>query len=121
MCYSDRYFIHVEPYCGSDINIEESGLGQRPDVVLRLIDKCKLPKKSIVTFDKLLLHKLSEDSIYALRTIWENWLQGATLMEKSDLQKKERRAYDQVSDGENIAIAGRDNKAVIIATNYLSH
>ena len=42
-------------------------------------------------------------------------------MEKSDLQKKEKRAYDQPSDGENIAIAWRDNKAVIIATHYFSY
>ena len=42
-------------------------------------------------------------------------------MEKLDLQKREKRAYDQPLDGKNIAIAWRDNKAVIIATNYLSY
>ena len=94
MCYSDKYLIHVEPYCESDTNIDEPGLGQGPDVVLGLTDKCKLPKKSIVSFDKLLLDKLSEDSICGPGTIRENWLQGAPLMEKSDLQKKEKRAYD---------------------------
>ena len=105
MCYSDKYLIHVKPYCDNDINIDESGLAQGPDVVLGLTDKCKLPKKSIISFDKLLLNKPSEDKIYGLGTIREKWLQGAPLMEKSDLQKREKRAYDQPSDGKNIAIA----------------
>ena len=77
LCSSDGYFIHAEPYCGSDINIEETGSGQGPGVVLALIDKCKLPKQSTVTFDNLftslpLLNKLSDDSIYELGTIREN-------------------------------------------------
>ena len=61
-----------------------------------------------------LLNKVCDDSIYGLWTIRENWLQGASQM------NKKRRAYDQTSDGKNIMIAWRDNNAVIFAINYLS-
>ena len=67
------YLIHAEPYCERDKNTEETELGQGPDIVLRLIDKCKLPKQATVTFENLLaslplLDNLSEDSIYGLGT-----------------------------------------------------
>ena len=81
-------WFNAEQYCASATNIEQTGLGQGPDVVLRLINKCKLPRQSIVTFDNFftslsLLDKLSEDSIWGLETR----LQAAPLMIKSDLQK----------------------------------
>ena len=125
MRFSGGYLTHAEPYFASDTNIAENRLGQGPDVVLVLIDKCKLPKQSIALFDNLfttlpLLNKLSEDSISGLGTIRENTLQGGPLMKKSDLQKKKSQVYDQASDEKNIVIAWRDNKAMIVATNYLS-
>ena len=54
LCSSDESLIHAEPCCGSDTNIEETGLVQVPDVILGLIDKCKLPKQSTATFGNLL-------------------------------------------------------------------
>ena len=79
--------------------------------------------QSPATFDHLftslpLPDKLSEDSTYG--TIQENLLQGGLLMKKSDLQKRERGAYNKASDGKNIVIAWHDNKVVIIVINYLS-
>ena len=58
-----------EPYCGSNNDLQETRLGQGPDVVLSLIDKFKLKKGSTVTMDNLftpasLLDKLTELGIY---------------------------------------------------------
>lgn len=114
-------WFNAEQYCASATNIEQTGWGQGPNVVLRLINKCKLPRQSIVTFDNFstslsLLDKLSEDSIWGLETR----LQAAPLMIKSDLQKKERGAYRQASNGKYIVISSYGNKDVIITINYLS-
>ena len=32
LCSSDGYFVHVQPYCGSDTDLQETGLGQCPNV-----------------------------------------------------------------------------------------
>ena len=99
--------IHAEPYCGSDTNIEETGLGQRPDIVLGLIEKkCKLHKQSAVTFDNLfislpLLDKLSEDSIYGLETIRESHLQGAPLKKSEEGKWEELMIKDQMEEHRN--------------------
>ena len=68
LCSSDEYLIYVEPYRESGTNIDKNGLDQGPDAVLGLIDKCKLPKRSTVTFDNLftalpLFDELSENNM----------------------------------------------------------
>ena len=40
----DSDLVHVEPYCGSDTDLQETGLGHSPDVALSLTDRCKLKK-----------------------------------------------------------------------------
>ena len=60
-----------------------------------------------------LLDKLADMGMYGVGTIRENRLQGAS-------QKETRGILDYTSDGNNLLVAWRDNKAVIVATNYLS-
>lgn len=59
------------PYCGGDTNLQNTRLGQGPDVVFSLIDKFKFKLKqgSTVTMDNLftslpLLDKLIKQVIY---------------------------------------------------------
>ena len=41
LCSSD---VHAEPYCCSITDLQETGLGQGPDVVVGFVDNCKLKK-----------------------------------------------------------------------------
>ena len=50
---SEGYLLHAEPYCGVDTDLPDTGLGQGADVVLGLIEKCKVKVGSTVTFDNL--------------------------------------------------------------------
>ena len=50
---SDGYLIHAEPYCGSDTGLDETSLGQGPDVVLGLLEKANVTEGSTITFDNL--------------------------------------------------------------------
>ena len=71
---SEGYFLHAEPFCGVDTDLPDTGLGQGADVVLGLIEKCKVKAGSNVTFDNLftslpLLDELTELGIGALGTL----------------------------------------------------
>ena len=85
--------IHAGLCCGSDTNIEETKLRQEPDIILSLVEKCKLKRESIVTINNLFkslslfdTHR-TEMGIYDLGTIGENRLLGAPIMGKAGLQK----------------------------------
>ena len=72
---SKGYLLHAEPYCGVDTDLPDTGLGQGADVVLGLIEKCKL--KTGFTFDNLftslpLLDELTELGFGALGTLTQN-------------------------------------------------
>ena len=45
---------HANPYCGSDTKLQKTGLGQDPDVVLSLMDKRKLNKRSALTMENFI-------------------------------------------------------------------
>ena len=125
LCSSDGYLLHAEPYCGKDTNLPETGLGQGSDVVLGMIEKCDLTKGSTVAMDNFfttlpLLDKLTDMGMYGVGTIRENRLQRAPLKKKAAFQKETRGTFDYTSDGNNLLVAWRDNKVVIVATNYLS-
>ena len=122
---SDEYLLNAEPYCGKDNDFPETGLGQGSDVVLGKIKKCDLTKGSTVAMNNFfttlpLLEKLTDVSMYGVGTIRENRLQRAPLKKKAALQKETRRTFDYTSDGNNLLVAWKDNKVVIVATNYLS-
>ena len=77
---TDGYLLHAEPYCGFDMILEETGLGQGGDVVIDLIKKCELSEGCTVTFGNLftshpLLDELSELGIGGLGTLRQNHLQ----------------------------------------------
>ena len=77
LCFLDGYFIHAEIYCRSDTDIEETKLRQETDILLGLVEKCKMERESTVTIDNLftslpLLDKLTEMGINGLGTIREN-------------------------------------------------
>ena len=116
--------LHAESYCGKDTDLPETGLGQGFDVALGMTEKCDLTKGSTVTMDNLLttlplLDKLADMGIYGVGTIRENWQQGAPLKEKAAIQKETKGTFDYTSNGNNLLVAWRDNKIVIVATNYL--
>ena len=74
---SERYLLHAEPYCGVDTDLPGTGLDQGADVVLGLIEKCKIKTGSTVTFDNLftslpLLDDLTKLGICALGTLQQN-------------------------------------------------
>ena len=90
-----------------------------------MIEKCHLTKGYTVAMDNLfttlpLLDKLTDMGMYGVGTIRENRLQGKPLKKKAALQKETRGTFDYTSYGNNLLVAWRDNKAVIVATNYLS-
>ena len=122
---SNGYRLHVEPYCGKDTNLPEIGLRQGSDVVLGMIEKCDLTKGSTMAMDNFfttlpLLDKLTDMGMYGVGTIRENRLHGAPLKKKAALQKETRGTFDYTSDGNNLLIAWRNNKIVVVATNCLS-
>ena len=45
---------HPGPYFRSDTELQKTGLGQDPDVVLSLIDKRKLNKRSTLTMENFI-------------------------------------------------------------------
>ena len=109
-CSPDGYLLHVEPYCGKDTDLPETGLGQGSDVVLGMIEKCDLTKGSTVTMDNFfttlpLLNKLTYMGRYGVGTIQENKLQGAPLKKKAALQKETRGTFDYTSDRNNLLVA----------------
>ena len=115
----------MEPYCGKDTNLPEIGLRQGSDVVLGMIEKCDLTKGSTMAMDNFfttlpLLDKLTDMGMYGVGTIRENRLHGAPLKKKAALQKETRGTFDYTSDGNNLLIAWRNNKIVVVATNCLS-
>ena len=122
---SNGYRLHAEPYCGKDTNLPEIGLRQGSDVVLGMIEKCDLTKGSTMAMDNFfttlpLLDKLTDMGMYGVGTIRENRLHGAPLKKKAALQKETRGTFDYTSDGNNLLIASRNNKIVVVATNCLS-
>ena len=66
-----------------------------------------------------LLNELTDMGMYEVGTIPENRLQGVPLKKKAALQKETRETFDYTSDGNNLLVAWRDNKVVIVANNYL--
>ena len=101
----------------------ETRLGQGSDVILGMIEKCDLTKWSTEAMNKFfttlpVLYKLTNMGMYGVGTIQENRLQGAPL--KAALQMETRETFDYTSDGNNLLVAWRDNKVVIVATNYMS-
>ena len=122
---SDGYLIHAEPYCGSDTDLDETSLGQGPDVVLGLLEKANVTEGSTITFDNLfttlpLLDELTRLGIGGIGTIRGNRLKGASILKKKQVQKKDRGYYDYASDSSNLVVTWCDNTAVIIATNFVS-
>ena len=122
---SNGYRLHAEPYCGKDTNLPEIGLRQGSDVVLGMIEKCDLTKGSTMAMDNFfttlpLLDKLTDMGMYGVGTIRENRLHGAPLKKKAALQKETRGTFNYISDGNNLLIAWRNNKIVVVATNCLS-
>ena len=67
-----------------------------------------------------LLEKLTDMGMYGMGTIRENRLQGALLKKEAALQKETRGTFDYASDGNNLLVAWKNNRVVIVATNYLS-
>ena len=124
-CSSYGHLLHAEPYCGKDTDLPETGLGQGSDVAFGMIEKCDLTKGSTLAVENVfttlpLLDKLTDMSMSGVSTIRESRLQGAPLKKKAALQKETRETFDYTSDGNNLLVAQRDNKVVIVATNYLS-
>ena len=112
------------PYCRKDTALPETGLGQGSDVVFGMIEKCDLTKGSTVAMDNFfttlpLLDELIDMGMYAVGTIGEKRLQGAPLKKKNALQKKSRGTFGYKPDENNLPVAWRDNKVVIVAINYL--
>ena len=92
---SEGYLFHAGPYGGVDIDLPDTGLGQGADVVLGLIEKCKVKAGSTVPFDNLLtwlplLDELTELGIDALGTLRQNRFHGVPVANKTTLAKKPR-------------------------------
>ena len=103
----------------------QRGLEQGSDVVLVMIEKCDLTKGSIVAMDIFfttlpLFDELMEMGMYGVGTVQENWLQEAPLKKKATFQKEIRVTFDYTFDENNLFVAWRDDKVVIVATNCLS-
>ena len=123
-CLSDGYLFHGEPYCGRGTDLSEAGVEQGSDVVHDMTEKCVLTKVSTVAMDSLfttlpLLDKLTDTGRQGLGTIRENQPEGAPLKKKPGLLKETRGTFYYTSERNNLLVAWRDSKVVIVATNYL--
>ena len=103
----------------------DTGFVQDADVVMGLIEKCKVKAGSTVTFDNLftslpLLDELTELGIGALGTLQQNRFHGAPVANKITLAKKPTGSYDFVTDGKNLVVSWLDNEVVTCATNYVT-
>ncbi|XP_029454806.1 piggyBac transposable element-derived protein 3-like [Rhinatrema bivittatum] len=65
-----------------------------------------------------LLLALQKQNIKATETVHENRLKQCSLMETSQMKKKERGCFDAVCDGHVLAVKWHDNQCVIVASNY---
>ena len=106
----EGYLVHVEPYCGVDTDLPDTGLGQGADVVLGFIEKCEVKAGSTVTLENQftslpLLDELTELGIGALGTLRQNCFHGAPVANKTKLAKKPRGSYDFATDGKNLKVS----------------
>ena len=123
LCSSDGYLLYAKLYCGKENHLPETGLGQGSDVVLGMTAKCDLTKGFAVEMDNFLttlspLCKLKDMPMYGVGTIRKNRQQGAPLKKTAAAEKETRVLFDCKSDGNNLLLAWRDNKVVIVDTNY---
>ena len=89
---SEGYLLQAELYCGVDIDLPDTSLGQGANVVLGLIEKCEVKAGSTATFDNLftilpLLDELTELGIGALGTLRQNRFYGAPVANKTTLAR----------------------------------
>ena len=123
LCSSDGYLLYAKLYCGKENHLPETGLGQGSDVVLGMTAKCDLTKGFAVEMANFLttlspLCKLKDMPMYGVGTIRKNRQQGAPLKKTAAAEKETRVLFDYKSDGNNLLLAWRDNKVVIVDTNY---
>lgn len=122
LCTSGGAGVWYEPYCGRDTKIDDKGLGQGPNVVLDLVEKAQIGRGSEVFFDNLftsfpLLDNLSEKGIGGTGTVRQNRLHKVPIINKKEMEKKERGHADVVYKGDTVLVAWRDSKAVYLASN----
>lgn len=124
LCTADGAGVYFEPYCGGCTNVSDEGLGQGPNVVLDLVQKCHLVPGSKVFFDNLftsfpLLQRLSVLGIGGTGTVRQNRLNREPITSKKDLQKKAvpRGEMDVVYQDDQVLVAWKDNQPVYMASN----
>ena len=111
-----------EPYCGSDTDIADAGLGQGPNVVMSLVEKAGVLQGSSVYFDNIftsfpLLQQLSSRGIGGTGTVRRNRLHRVPLPDAKDAEKMERGDSRSVYKDDQVCTVWRDNKAVYVASN----
>ena len=127
LCSSDGCGLIFEPYCGRHTWIEDTGLGQGPNVVLSLVKKAELDAGSEVYFDNLftsfpLLNRLSTMKIAGTGTVRMNRLFRVPIMKKKEFEKKDvkRGAIDVWYKGDICLSGWKDSKPVYVASNKFS-
>ncbi|XP_029475784.1 piggyBac transposable element-derived protein 3-like [Rhinatrema bivittatum] len=120
---SNGYPFNVDVYCGKtnceqDGQNQSFGLGHR--VVTSLLSYIENPLCHEVFFDNFftsydLLLALQKQNIKATGTVCENRLKQCSLIETSQMKKKERGCFD---NGHVLAVKWHDNQCVIVASNY---
>ena len=114
--------VYFEPYCGTDTDIADFGLGQGPNVVISLLEKASVQHGSEIFFDNLftsfpLLEKLSSIGIGGTGTVRQNRLHRVPLPSAKAVDKMERGYSKSVYKMDQVCAVWRDNKAVYAASN----
>ncbi|KAG8225279.1 hypothetical protein J437_LFUL001892, partial [Ladona fulva] len=116
-CLSDSagYLYHAEPYAGVDTDLPKTDLGQGGDVVLGLVDKCRVPPGMKVFFDNFftsenLLKELTRKGIGATGTFRENRVKEIyNLPEKIQFKRLKRGKAVYRSDGSLLIMRWNDS------------
>ena len=95
--------LHIEPYCGTDTLLRNTGLGQGADVVLGLLEAAGIKARSTICFDNLFasLDELSKINILAIATLRKDRLAKAPLTTGKQFNKNDRGVHEKVFDGSN--------------------
>ena len=125
LCSSEGYMYAFDVYVGKSENNVPSNLGAGGDVVMNLLQKCRLNANEghKVFFDNYftsykLLDRLSSEGICATGTVRENRLLNCPLPKNDAFRKKSKQSHQFSATDKVIVMKYNDNNVVNMASNY---
>lgn len=119
---SSGYMYHMEPYAGSHTLLPETGLGQRPSVVLGLAEQAEVSQGCKFVHDNLftslsLLDEMTKRGYGSYGTLRENRLHDVPFTASKKFIKLPRGTSEILTQGEKLLVHWKDNNVVTVSTN----